>query len=262
MFPRVVLSSVSVIAFASAAFAADIYTPPPAPVAAYVAPPIWAGFYLGVNGGYGWSANSEPVVVNFPSETIVRRVSTFKLEPQGGFGGGQLGYNWQWGSFVFGVEADMQAAGITDRRAGPTSTFQNLDEQVSGKLDVDWFGTVRGRLGYAVGPALFYGTGGFAFGGVQYKVGYTNSSSAGFLSRDETLTGWTAGGGIEYKLSPGWSLKAEYQYLDLGNIGVSGLTPNIKCSVSPCPFNSSHDVTINTFRLGVNYHIQEYAPLK
>jgi len=234
------------------AFAADmaVKAPPPAPAPV----PTWTGFYVGVNGGYGWSASNDPVVVNFPSEAIVGRVSTFKLEPEGGFGGGQIGYNVQRGNIVFGVEADIQGAAIRDKRSGPTTTSMIIaNEGVSGELDDDWFGTVRGRLGYAFGPTLIYGTGGFAFGGIQYKIGYTNIVSVGSLSNDETLTGWAAGGGVEYMVSPAWSIKAEFQHLDLGNIGVSGASATIACSVEPCPFNSSHNVTLNTVRLGINY---------
>jgi outer membrane immunogenic protein len=258
MFKRsLCIAAVAAIGVSTAAYA-DGYGPGYAPP--YY--PTWTGFYVGVNGGYGWS-NNDPVVVNFPTEGIVRRVTTYKLEPEGGFGGGQIGYNVQRGNIVFGVEADFQGAGINDKRSGSTSS--GITETVSGELDDHWFGTIRGRVGYAFGSALIYGTGGFAAGGAQYKIGYTNPiSPGGFLSKDETLTGWVAGAGIEYMVSRAWSVKAEYQHLDLGDIGVSGASTAIACAVPLCPFNSSHNVTLDTVRLGINYHLgtTDYVPLK
>jgi outer membrane immunogenic protein len=108
---------------------------------------------------------------------------------------------------------------------------------------LNWFGTVRGRLGYAFGPTLVYGTGGFAYGEVE-------NSSAGF-SKTDTQTGWVAGGGIEHKFNPSWSVKAEYQFISLD-------------SDDSKKFGSSDDnLEINTVRVGLNYHLGHgYEPLK
>ena len=141
------LSLTSILALP--ANAADIYRGglkdgPPPPI--YVAAPIWSGFYIGVNGGYGWTANDGP------------------LAPEGGFGGGQIGYNWQglfgYSPWVIGIEADIQGAGISDSVSDVLGSQEN---------SLNWFGTVRGRIGYAAGPALIYATGGFAYGEVQAK---------------------------------------------------------------------------------------------
>ena len=189
------LTLTSVVALASAN-AADIYRAPEAggykDGPAYVAVD-WSGLYVGVNGGYGWSDNSFY---------------------EGGFGGGQIGYNIQRGTFVFGLETDFEASGIT-----------------GGGINYDYFGTVRGRAGVTFDRALLYATGGFAYGDVSFP---------GF---SHTETGYVVGGGLEYKLTPQWSGKIEYQYIDL---------------------DSSHwEKQINTIRVGVNYFVGGgYVPLK
>lgn len=219
------LSFMSAIALIPlAASAADLYrNPPPAsyvPPAAYVDQNIWQGFYAGLNGGYGWSGGGNG-----------------GTQPQGGFGGGQIGYNFQGGPLVFGLETDFQGGDLSGNIAG-TTTGGNV---FSGKESVDWFGTARGRLGLAFGHALFYGTGGFAYGDVRQSAVYNGIS----LGASGTQTGWVAGGGIEYKVTPAWSLKGEYQYIDLGSEKLTD-TANI-------PATNSLDTSFQTVRLGLNY---------
>ncbi len=175
----------------SSAWAADLgpyqpYTPPQTEVR-YETPSIWEGAYVGINGGYGWS-NS-----NF-------------TDPSGGFGGAQLGYNWQRDRIVFGIEGDFQGADISGRA-------YDFDGDTA-HSDVNWFSTVRGRLGFASGPLLIYGTGGVAFADVDTHIHFVNGSSA----RDSgTQTGYAAGGGVEWAFAPNWSAKAEYLYIGLGD---------------------------------------------
>jgi outer membrane immunogenic protein len=176
----------------SSAWAADLgpyqpYTPPPAPEVRYETPSIWEGAYVGINGGYGWS-NS-----NF-------------TDPEGGFGGGQIGYNWQRDRFVFGVEGDFQGGDISG------TAFDQFGD--TARSDVNWFSTVRGRLGFASGPLLVYGTGGVAFADVDNRIHFTDGS----VARDSgTQTGYAAGAGIEWAFAPNWSAKAEYLYIGLGD---------------------------------------------
>jgi outer membrane immunogenic protein len=173
----------------------------------------WSGLYVGVNGGYGWSQNTSPV------------------DPTGAFGGGQIGYNFQRGNIVFGIETDFQGSGISDSAGSLNSSL-------------DWFGSVRGRLGYAFERALVYGTGGFGYGQV------TNEGLS------QTQTGWVAGAGVEYKITPSWSAKAEYQYFDLGEHG--GLN-----NTGPLDDAYSGRTQFSTFRVGVNYFVGGgYDPLK
>ncbi|MFK4535496.1 outer membrane immunogenic protein [Bradyrhizobium ottawaense] len=137
----------------------------------------WAGPYLGGNIGYEWGS-----VDNNPSK------------PSGFVGGVQAGYNFQNGPFVFGVEGDIQAAGADD-------TFAPW------KFSNPWFGTLRGRAGYAFSNVLFYGTAGLAFGELRAQTfGWTES---------HTTAGWTIGAGAEVGLAPNWSAKLEYLYIDL-----------------------------------------------
>jgi outer membrane immunogenic protein len=162
----------------------------------------WAGPYLGGNFGYGWGS-----VDNNPTK------------PHGVFGGVQGGYNWQNGPFVFGLEADIQASGAND-------TFAPW------KFSNPWFGTVRGRVGYAMNNVMFYGTGGLAFGELR---GQTFG-----LSESHTSAGWTAGVGAEFGIAQNWTAKIEYLYVDLSDsrFTITGL-PN--------------GYQFGLVRLGVNY---------
>ncbi|HSI40589.1 MAG TPA: outer membrane protein [Xanthobacteraceae bacterium] len=195
---------------AAPAFAADIAQPAPYPVQApIVATPVfdWTGFYLGANGGYGWGSGSA-------------YADQLGIKQDGWFGGGQLGVNYQFGNnVVLGAEADIAA-----------SDFQDSVDGVSSKLD--YFGTVRGRLGYAFGNVLPYVTGGFAWG--------HNEVSFDGLSSDKTLTGWTAGAGLEYAVTNNWTVKAEYLYMDLGDAYYDSIGANV-------------GVTENLGKVGVNY---------
>ena len=141
----------------------------------------WAGPYLGGNIGYAWGT-----------------VDNNGAKPSGFVGGVQGGYNWHSGPLVFGLEADLQASGAND-------TF------AAWKFSNPWFGTVRGRVGYALNNVLFYGTGGLAFGELR-------ATTFG-LSESHTNAGWTLGAGAEIQMGfdPNWSAKVEYLYVDLAN---------------------------------------------
>jgi outer membrane immunogenic protein len=163
----------------------------------------WAGPYLGANLGYEWgSVNNNPA------------------KPSGFVGGVQAGYNFQTGPWVFGVEGDIQAAGADD-------TFAPW------KFSNPWFGTLRGRAGYALSNVLFYGTAGLAFGELRAQTfGWTES---------HTSAGWTIGAGAEVGFAPNWSAKLEYLYIDLSTsqFAITGVSNGYSASV---------------VRAGVNYH--------
>ena len=163
----------------------------------------WAGPYLGGNLGYEWGS-----VDNNPTK------------PSGFAGGVQAGYNWQTGPWVFGVEGDIEVTGAED-------TFAPW------KFSNPWFGTLRGRAGYALNNILFYGTGGLAFGELR---GETFG-----LSESHTTAGWTAGIGAEVGLAQNWSAKIEYLYVDLSStqFTTTGL---------------SNGYRFGLVRAGVNYH--------
>jgi outer membrane immunogenic protein len=215
-----------------------------------MAPPVpvydWGGFYIGVNGGYGWQENRPDLTVMNQFGTLA---TTTGLSASGGFGGGQAGYNWQRGIFVFGLEADIQGADITD---GFTArTVDTAGDLLSSYRKIDYFGTVRGRIGLASNNWLFYATGGFAYADVKNNLFVTNATAtaSATLNSNAVQTGYAAGAGIEYAFNPSWSIKAEYQYIGLGGYILSA------ASVPPGTIITSSFLRndFQTVRIGINY---------
>lgn len=229
--------------------------------------PTWAGVYVGINGGYGLSANNSTIYAyaNDPGVGATTTSATTDYDKSGGFGGGQIGYNFQRGRVVYGVEADIQGAGI----GGSGSAFASaggITSSPSRDSNLDWFGTVRGRVGYSYDRALFYFTAGFAYGGTHGSASMAmndNGAPYNFTHNvSATQTGYVLGGGIEYALTPAWSVKGEYQYIDLG--GENGYVGyhNAGGTVLARGYYTV-DQTFNTVRLGLNYHLQSgFEPLK
>jgi outer membrane immunogenic protein len=198
------------IVIAGSAFAADLPRRAAPPVFVPVPVFTWTGFYAGFNAGYGFDASSStaPTVIGVNgASTLVLPGSTAVIAFNNGSrndgftGGGQIGYNYQFtpgSGFVVGVEADAQYVDFGRERNRFVSTGALAAQQVfnpTGVSGLDYFGTVRGRLGYAFDRTLVYGTGGFAYGsGGGRDFGLTNAS------RDDFQTGWAAGAGIEYAL--------------------------------------------------------------
>jgi len=164
----------------------------------------------------------------FAQCAVVRLNGSNSASASGVVGGAQLGYSWQRGSFVYGLETDISAmdftseintTSTTNACGGPVSVTANTN------ADVNWYGTVRGRLGWSSGPILFYGTGGLAYGRVGLNS-TLNASEPGFSAflnahTSSVKTGWVAGGGIEYALRPNVFLNLGYQYVDLGTVTVA-----------------------------------------
>jgi outer membrane immunogenic protein len=205
---------------AGAAAAADLPQRAPAPyyptkAPAYV-PYTWSGFYIGVNGGGGFGRSAWD--------------STGGFDVTGGLVGGTVGYNYQFGQAVAGIEGDIDWADIN----GTTTTTCPLGCKTSDT----WLSTVRGRLGYAADRFMPFVTGGAAFSDIR-------ATTPGFTGASTTKTGWTAGAGLEFALAGNWTVKAEYLYVDLGkfNCGVAcgaAVTDNVS-------------FTTNLVRAGVNY---------
>lgn len=258
--------------FATSAGAADIYrssfkdTPVPVLVVQ-----TWAGFYFGGNVGYGWSANSGQWRDDTTAREIIEEIplstdyhtSLRGPSPSGVFGGGQIGYNLQQGAWVYGLEADIQGADINDSK-GYGVTVGETELSGSTRQKVDWFGTVRGRVGYSNGPALFYATGGLAYGNVKDELKINDISDQGpylHFSKEEVQTGFAVGGGIEYLFSPSWSVKAEYLYIDLGSQKVGG--SYVSGPVTYSGSTQEIDASFHTVKVGFNYHVNYgYEPLK
>jgi outer membrane immunogenic protein len=240
------------------AFAADLpmqYTKAPL----YAAPVFnWTGFYVGGNIGYSWGRSSETsVLTNSAGTVLFTDAETSSLNAI--VGGGQVGYNWQIQNFVWGIEADIQG---TNEKGGPAFVCTTcLPAPVGGPTPVlpvtmnqkiDWFGTVRGRAGVAVTPAvLLYATGGFAYGEVdtQEVIGAVPVA----FSKTTVNPGWTAGAGIEGAIGGGWTARLEYLYVDLGKVNGAFLTPIPAFGTGVIVSNLNSHVTDNIVRAGINY---------
>jgi outer membrane immunogenic protein len=228
----------------------------------------WAGFYVGVNGGYAWNDGGS---VSATEATFWHSYVDHKdLQADGGFGGGQIGYNWQRDRLVFGIETDIQGGDVSNTEtAFAASHSGNHTSTTTAKAELDYFGTVRGRLGLTVldGRGLAYLTGGYAYGGFDNTAGFVpcNHTACNLhvpgLTQNDVLSGYALGGGLEYALTPSISVKAEYQLLDFNDKSYSsGLY------VSPWHFywgSAKFDNDYQTVRLGINYHFTPaYEPLK
>ena len=279
---KLLLSTVAFAALAGAASAADLPSRRVAPAPAYVAVPVftWTGLYAGVNAGYACSdkgsiftsGNNGPV--GGPS-TIFNvgngaRPAGVQLDRDGFSGGGQIGYNYQIGSLVLGIEADasytdLARTGQVTGTTGAVSSFRST---------TDYIGTVRGRVGYAFDRFLVYGTGGFAYGDVYNRGFFFATPAAGGTNvlqfsgaRNRMETGYTLGGGVEYALPTSFSvfnsnavtLKAEALYYDLGRSNVTiadtGAAPAATRGQS---YNSRFDNSGVLVRAGLNFKFNAF----
>jgi outer membrane immunogenic protein len=179
----------------------------------------------------------------------------------GVIGGAQLGYNWQTGAIVAGLEADIQGSGTKSpvRR----SPFFNIDgnrfipgEFLSTEKELSWLGTVRGRLGATVTPdLLLYATGGLAYGHVDASANtFFRSEIQTPASVSKTKAGWTVGAGAEWMFARSWSAKLEYLYVDLGSASAIGIESVNQVLVPPFAAGYTWHTRENIARIGVNYH--------
>ena len=220
----------------------------------------WTGPYVGLHLGYGWG-NGDTNFSPLPdSDTFGMLPAKLSPRPSGVVGGVQAGYNYQIGRFVLGIEADFSGSAMSGSSTsavigtdgtpiadvGPLTTHQTIN----------WFGTLRPRLGYTITPTiLLYGTGGLAYGNISSSavtdlqpllpnVVYRASSTG-------TNVGWAAGGGVEWAFSKCWSVKAEYLYMDLGS---RSSVANASIALDP-PTQVGYKwrTTANILNFGVNY---------
>ena len=204
MLKRLIGATAALALTAAGAAAGDLGRGPPccAPNPINYGYYLWAGPYLGANLGYQWGS-----------------LSNSGAKPNGVVGGLQGGFNWQFDQIVLGWEADLQLSNSND-------VFANY------KFSNPWFGTMRGRGGFALNNILFYGTLGLAYGRGHVDIGSVGESNF--------HVGWTAGAGLEVGLAPRWSVKAEYLFIDLASESY-GLTL------------TNNGLTSNLVRFGVNY---------
>jgi len=282
------LAVVSALLGISAASAADmpLKARPPAPI-----PEVWSwsGFYLGVNLGGSWSDNSRtysmpfttpgnifancgsPAGVPFPVLVGANPfdLSTSCSRPSSFIGGGQIGYNWQAGTWVFGLEADGAWQRLIDHSFTVFGSNPTLGAPMgSVATDTAYFrseqgalGTFRGRVGYSPGPWLLYATGGLAVGSVKHSftevlapgVSCLGAPSGGCRTGndDTTKVGWTVGAGVEWMFARNWSVGAEYLFVDLGSSTIT-LAPagGFFFNASSARFEDREHIA----RVKVNYH--------
>jgi outer membrane immunogenic protein len=185
---------------------------------------LWTGLYTGLQAGYGWNSSSMSDASINPA---------LRLDSDGFIGGATLGYNFQAGQIVWGIETDI--------------SYANLDSGLTGvgyfgasTASIDWLWTLRGRVGIDINGWMPYVTGGLAMADAEMTV------NAGGNGKSETLTGWTVGGGLEVKLDRNWSFKTEYLYVDLGDISTS------RPPLAAPPLRTSFD-ELHIVRAGINY---------
>lgn len=267
---KLLLSSVAIVAMSASALAADLPRREAAVAPIYVAPIFtWSGFYVGLNAGATFNDNNRrlrPVIVNngFVDADVTIFDTVFRdSDDDAAFtGGAQIGYNWQFGAFVAGVEADINYRGNGNNNGydfaviggGPYATATRFN--YGGHEGGDWFGTLRARLGFALDRTMIYATGGLAFGdtgrtGNAYYYNTFGTPIGGTFVRDgdDTNWGWTLGGGIEHAFSNNWTAKFEYLYvkLDTGNGDLVNLaSPNYR-------FSTSGEDKFHVVRVGLNY---------
>jgi outer membrane immunogenic protein len=229
------LSTVSALAIASQASAADMPVKAPAPFTAVVS---WTGFYVGAHGGVGWLDASQTITGPVGTTCVATLNARCDVDAVGAVFGGQIGYNWQSGAWVFGLEADASG---TSLKGTETFAYPGFSHVINDK--VDWLASVRGRLGWAVGDTLFYGTGGVAFG--QFDAGWLRIGGPARAQFSETMTGWVAGGGIEKLLGRNWSARVEFLYYGFGK--------DSHASTIGGTYTTAFRHNVSAVRLGLNF---------
>jgi outer membrane immunogenic protein len=218
------IAALSLLATTFSAEAADIPRPVYKGVRSVVAYYNWTGFYAGVNAGYGWGTSNWDYA-------FLAGTGAVSNSPKGWLFGVTLGYNWQAGSIVYGVEGDFDWSNVKG-----TVACTGFDCETKSR----WLSTFRGRLGYAMDRWMPYLTGGLAYGDVA-----ASSTNPLFPGTSARRLGWTLGAGIEYALMGNWTAKLEYLYVDLGKFDCG-----ISCGI-PGPDNVSFKE--NIVRVGLNY---------
>ena len=245
----------------TAGFAADLparpYTKAP------IAPPAynWTGCYAGANAGAVWgrqnvtsTATGPAWLVDAPADVAATNaVASPNIRESNGEAGGQIGCNWQKSSWVFGFEADAEYMGQS-RSSSSTVIVPVALTSVTANTSTssNYLSTVRGRLGFT--PAdrwLAYVTGGLAVGrvGLSQSIFFAGSGSTASGSTGSTQTGWVVGAGLEYGLTPNWSMRGEYLYVDLGSVSANLFNP----AFPTFTHTTSAKFTDNIARVGLNY---------
>ena len=209
----------------------------------------WTGFYVGVNAGYGWAKESGTTTITGNTFGLNGATTGSNNGVNGINGGGQVGYNWQTGRVIWGLEADFQGSGQKQTTTVGCGAGCSVTEE--DKLPA--FGTIRGRLGFtAWDRGLLYVTG----GGAWLSAKDTLSATAGgvtyqLLDMSTSKFGWTVGAGAEWMLWDRWSAKLEYLYMQADNVTGTAAIPAL---IGGGTITSTGRITNNVARVGLNYH--------
>lgn len=260
------LLAVASIALGTASVqAADLaahYTKAPVMAPAY----NWTGFYVGANVGGQWGSANAATTTLFPvasyfadsSVTAIGAVGAQRINSSSVTGGFTAGYNWQVNQTVLGLEGDINYFGFKGSATGSAvyPCCAPTGFTVSSSVSADWLATIRGRIGFLATPSwLIYATGGAAIAEVKGNFAFTDTFAGATESGTirDTRVGWTAGVGGEYAVGNGWSLKAEYLYVDLGRSSMTSNNLNIGFALPAQTFTHSFDLKSNIVRVGMNY---------
>jgi outer membrane immunogenic protein len=220
----------------------------------------WTGFYAGVNAGYGFGGRDDVNTEGQAAPNIANiaggaRPGFVPLDRAGFIGGGHIGYNYQIGQMVAGIESDISYTDFRDSANVGTFALGSgapLNNRFSS--NIDYLGTVRGRIGWTYDRTLFYGTGGLAYGEVKQQVQmFGPTGNVEFTGENNQLkAGYVVGAGVEYAMTNTLSVKGEYLFYDLGN-------DTINVAVIPgsggggTGYNSHFNNDGQIFRVGLNY---------
>lgn len=225
----------------------------------------WNGFYAGANAGVSWSdtdldasatSGTGAIVLPPADAAAISQIGSSNSGDTGFAGGFQVGYNFQSGGLVLGIEGDVGIFDIGEERA---KTFQSalliappINFTIDQNAGTDLLITLRPRIGYASGPWMIYATGGLAWSKIDLDTSYSDTRATPITAHDsehETKSGWTAGGGFAYAFSPNWSARGEWLYVDLGTTRRTFVAPD-----SFATFTSIAKVRGNILRLGIDYN--------
>jgi outer membrane immunogenic protein len=265
MMQRLLLATAAVCALGiGSASAADLAARPytKAPAVPFVSPVYdWSGFYFGGHVGGGWADQRQTVLddgfggLGLAGTGLFPNGSTFnRNHPSGVLGGVQGGFNWQFNNIVLGVEGEYTWSGMKTISRTLDPAFPTVDIRSSDRIDE--IATVTGRVGYAFNNWLLYGKGGWAWarGGSEGLIENPLGAFGGFSSRYEK-DGWVAGAGVEWGFAPNWSLKLEYEHIDLGHkaiqVDANGFGGTVVADSS---------TRIDTVKAGVNYRFNWGGP--
>lgn len=266
ILPHCMAAVLGLVAVWSDAFGEDLtYTLQPTPDAASSGLQTnhdWTGFYIGADGGYGWS-NFDPLLIpSGNAATSDFNPLSMAHKANGTLFGGHVGYNWQNENLVFGVEGDFSGAGIGGSREKLFTSKLNPGGAVDGAMTTDtinWLSSVRGRLGYTRGAGLLYFTGGVAFEGISRET-TVNAETARHVfgvstnhSVTNTNTGFVLGTGYERMIARNWTLRGEYLFYDFNQTNTASAPFSLSSPPGSSAIFKNHGNDVHALRVGLSY---------